>query len=109
MKDNEHLSNSSVYHNLQKNISNVKGQLNETNDLREREFSFQGLLGVAMFLDTLIDYEKMERKFLSRIIDNNFNKGSKHLKDFIIASDQSSTPNIQDVIRGIIQGKWLFS
>ncbi|MEB1808889.1 MAG: spore germination protein [Bacillaceae bacterium] len=103
MKNNEQLANLSVSTSLHKNISFVRHALNQTDDLKERKFSFQGSLGVAIFLDTLIDYEKIERKFLSRIIDTTNN--SKHLKDFIVASDQSSASYIQDVSKGLIQGK----
>ncbi|MFC9708637.1 spore germination protein [Paenibacillus sp. NPDC056933] len=92
-----------AFSELSKNIAYVEQSLFQTDDLKKQSISLNGVEGVLLYIDSLIDQEIIQTHVLTSLLDHT-NSGSDPL--FTTLGSQKET-DLQMTTDALIQGKCL--
>ncbi|QOS78928.1 spore germination protein [Paenibacillus sp. JNUCC31] len=93
-----------AFSELGKNIAYVEQSLFQTDDLKKQSISLNGVEGVLLYIDSLIDQEIIQTHVLTSLLDHT-NSGGDPL--FTTLGSQKET-DLQMATDAVIQGKCLF-
>jgi len=84
---------------LQNNYTFILEAVHSSDDLKKRDFNFKGKQGICLFIETLIDIDKLEKMFLS-----NIQKEINDLKECISASEIKVIQQLNGILRELQKG-----
>jgi len=94
-----------MYANVEKNVSYIREKMVHTEDLVVKEIYFHKRKGKLIFLETLVNSQKMEENFLKPLYEM---KQRKPLKEIITNADLKTTTNLDELLRDLMQGSCIF-
>lgn len=91
---------------IDENIDFICTELNNTDDLQIREFTFHKKQGAIILLETMSDTEKIEKTFLTPLRDA---KKHDELKDIITNVDLSITEDLNETVPALLKGSCIIT
>ncbi len=88
-----------ISNDIEVNIANVKKSLFNSDDIQYQTFTLNEKKAVCIFLETMVDSDKIERNLLKNVLTSGGIDLSK-----IITANNKEVVNLDDVIKGIIRG-----
>ncbi|MDT8861498.1 spore germination protein [Alkalihalobacillus sp. MEB130] len=92
-----------VFKKLNANYIYIREDSHYTDDLKKREFTWNGRRGICLFLETIIDEEKLEKTFFSNLETDSQSEESE-LKKKISATEVSEIQHINQVSNELHKG-----
>lgn len=94
-----------MYATVEENVSYIREKMVHTEDLVVKEIYFHKRKGKLIFLETLVNSQKMEENFLKPLYEM---KQRKPLKEIITNADLKTTTNLDELLRDLMQGSCIF-
>ncbi|ADU29346.1 spore germination protein [Evansella cellulosilytica] len=102
-KDNsEQRTTQLVTTNIETNIKLILNEFHHSEDVKRRYFTFQGSHGVAVFVETLVNEERLSKSFLERLNLNQYE--SAEIQRVISSSAIEVDKNVTAIVNNMLKG-----
>lgn len=101
-ENNEQLTKNILTTHIETNIKLVLNAFHHSEDVKKRFFTFKGAEGVAVFVETLVNEERLSESFLEKLSLNQYD--SNEIQKVISSSAISVNTNVNDIVNHMLKG-----